>query len=71
MTPKEKAQNLISKFDELLPSEGTTTGQTPIECALIAVNEILEYQSVVLESFPSDGYQPKYWAEVKAELEKL
>lgn len=67
MTPKEKAIELVKKFDELLPCEGTTTGQTPIDCALISVNEILKDE---LEIMPAK-WMSDYWEEVREELKKL
>lgn len=67
MTPKLKALELINKYDELLPCEGTTTGQTPIECVLIVVDEILKDE---LEIMPAK-WMHDYWEEVKQELNKL
>jgi hypothetical protein len=66
MTPQEKAKELVKKFDNLLPCEGTTTGQTPIDCALIVVEEIFSLIKG-LEWFKTE----RYWNEVKAEIEKL
>ncbi len=47
--------------------------QEPIikQSALIAVDEILKFQDVLLDIFPSDGYDPEYWQQVKEEIEKL
>jgi len=46
MTPKEKAEELILKFKEL-PQEGTMmfylAFEISKECALIAVDELIEY----------------------------
>lgn len=67
MTPKEKAKELYNKFNELLPCEGLTTGETPILCALIAVDEI---RSDELEIMPGK-WMDDYWKEVKDELFKL
>jgi hypothetical protein len=61
MTPKEKAEELVDKFN--LPS-----GLMSIErkqCALIAVDEI--YNSGLLV-FVDDE---QYWHEVKQEIEKI
>ena len=68
MTPKEKAIELVNKFTVV----GLQRRNEGIQCAIIAVNEILEvtkteivrpdYNGVVLD---------KYWQEVKTELEKL
>lgn len=60
MTPKEKAEELVEKFD--LPS-----GLMSIErkqCALIAVDEMLD-----VIDYPSDIYL--FYLEVKKEIEKL
>ena len=68
MTPKEKAQDLVEKFDECL--NHLTSGTNGIEvyireravsCALIAVQEILSIQVV----------QNGYWGNVKKEIENL
>jgi hypothetical protein len=71
MTSKEKALQLVNKFDTeargidkykyALNSEILHTAK---ECALIAVDEVIGY-----------GYKPefpyKYWEEVKKEIESL
>ena len=64
MTPKEKAEELVSKYyflvDVLFEQK---------QCALIAVDEILE-EALGLDD---NDYQSKYdyWLEVKQEIEKL
>jgi isoaspartyl peptidase/L-asparaginase-like protein (Ntn-hydrolase superfamily) len=66
MTPKEKAKELVDKVIE-------TNGNAFFakQCALIAVDELIE----CLESY--DNYnatwasQVNYWQEVKQEIEKL
>jgi hypothetical protein len=69
MTPKEKAEELVSRFLSLSVShyddmyDGIRDGiRIPLakKCALIAVNEIID----------KDGYNNDYWKEVKQELEK-
>jgi hypothetical protein len=69
MTPKEKAQELVSKFKEL-PQEGTLMFYLAFEiskqCALIAVDEIL---LITRESYDIDHIN--WWQEVKQEIEKL
>jgi len=62
MNPKKKAKELINKFDKLFPCEGLTTGHTPIECALIVVEEIL-YTFVIGDN------EILFWQEVKQEIE--
>ena len=72
MTPKEKANELYSKYDDLLNKDFGN----PIvfdnqlkQCAYIAVDEILQHNC-----FVSTGIKPSvynYWQEVKHEIEKL
>jgi hypothetical protein len=73
MTPNEKAIELVKKFDKLLPCEGTTTAQTPIDCALISVNEILFTLNEVSEEDNSTyAYHTAiFYNQVKTELKKL
>lgn len=71
MTPKEKAEKLITRYSELLEiGLGNTVEELGAylhnkskQCALIAVHEIIEvaYWNGVKE----------YWNEVKQEIEKL
>ena len=63
MTPKEKAKELVNKFyiQEIKYYENITTAK---ECALIAVDEILN-----LDNFSIEGRVN--WQEVKFEIEKL
>ena len=79
MTPKEKAEHLVVKFDEYAESRISDSGRDfdkkycSKRCALIAVNEILESLSS-LDLHPLGTYtNPKieYWQEVKQEIEKL
>jgi hypothetical protein len=81
MTPKEKATQLCDAFYQKLPLERyvtTTDGdlsweynswQRTKECALIAVDEIIE-EALGLDD---NDYQSKfdYWLKVKQEIEKL
>ena len=73
MTPKEKAEDLVDKFYQTTPNEAWINEPLGIseeykawkqakQCALIAVNEILE---------ADDCYGRLYWEEVKQEIEKL
>lgn len=61
MTPKEKAKELVDKFKELYDY-----GSLSKECALIAVDELIElsHSSILISTI-------KYWKEVKQEIEKL
>ena len=80
MTPKEKADELVDKFTQ-------TNGNNFFakECALIAVNEIIEskkleylftFQEITLLNFTKDDRLVhskfiNYWKEVKQELENI
>ena len=77
MTPKEKAEELVDKMyfsrrykegEDYIPEQARIHAK---ECALIAVDEMLnEYPSQV----PKDSYEMErhlYWQEVKQEIEKL
>lgn len=71
MTPKEKALEIFNKMcssvDELLQLDVR-------ECALIAVDEILNVIPCY-EEYGSNGWvlidNSEYWEEVKKEIEKL
>lgn len=66
MTPKEKAEDLVSKY--LWPQrvfEELAKTKVAKECALIAVDEIIK------EHYPQDIKRCEYWQEVKQEIEKL
>lgn len=58
MTPKEKAEELVNKFDGV----GLHMRYEAIACALIAVDEIVLH---------CNQYEWKYWNEVKQEIVKL
>jgi hypothetical protein len=70
VTPKEKAKELVSKFNFEHTGETYILHQTVDEskrCALIAVDEIiLEMDSVML---PNPFKQ--YWQEIKKEIQML
>jgi hypothetical protein len=61
MTPKEKASWLVLNFMAKLLNLNMSK-----QCALVAVDEIMN----ALE-FNYVGYDKKYWADVKQEIEKL
>jgi len=77
MTPKKKAKELVDKFSLV----GLQQRNEGIQCALIAVDEILELKETQEEyQIQYDngewsreiGYRySKYWQEVKTEIEKL
>ena len=62
MTPKDKAKELVDKFTVV----GLQQRNEGIQCALIAVDEILDINSV-----DRDYYLCDYWNDVKEEIEKL
>ena len=73
MTPKEKAEELVDKFYYIPNSQGIFMMQDyqAKECALIAVDEILNENSI--REGNNDEiitYEP-YWLKVKQEIEKL
>jgi hypothetical protein len=59
MTPKEKAKDLFDKYWEEIEIGYNNSKQ----CALIAVDEIINYSDEWGDS--------EYWQEVKQEIEKL
>ena len=73
MTPKEKAEELIQKY--LKMNDGLIEEFIPIpkegakQCALVAVNEILQSHYALLTGIKPSTYN--YWQEVKTEIEKL
>ena len=72
MTPKEKAEELYSKYDLLFSAPWKKHISTK-QCALIAVEEIIN--AIYNEDF--DGHlidehdAASYWQEVKEEINKL
>ncbi len=73
MMPKEKADELIYKFAQIIPSSSYVAYEGGVQinfdlenskiCALIAIDEILKVIHTNMED--------KYWQEVKQEIEKL
>lgn len=61
--PKEKAKELVDKFTLV----GLQRRNEGIQCALIAVDEIIE----IFNDTDGFDYRLKYWQEVKQEIEKL
>lgn len=83
MTPKEKAKELYSKFeDAIIGLEGDEWYSSIKQCALIAVDEIIEsrkddsrfddtlFQITTHYITPHPMYLT-YWLKVKQEIEKL
>jgi hypothetical protein len=70
-SPKEKAEDLVSTFLDKLYNNGSLSFKRilhskAIECAIIAVNEILNINSV-----DKDYELSNYWNEVLEEINKL
>ncbi len=73
MTPKEKALELVDKFIEFTQDWDARDGYIndefrAKECALIAVNEVIE---ALHEHHWQNRLIIDYWEEVKHELEKI
>ena len=71
LTPKEKAKELVEKYRSISLLEKYNAKQ----CALIAVNEIIE-QWDYLDTYLADiggmaNPNLNYWLQVKNEIEKL
>jgi hypothetical protein len=64
MTPKEKAQELFDKM--LYCYQGHIDEYTAKQCALIAVDEILQELHIIYQH-----HERNLWVEVKQEIEKL
>ena len=76
MTLKDKAKELFDKYCYAIRTEETGSGYfTNIiyakQCALIAVDEILNLLINVYEFDEFNNGKVEYWQEVKKELEKL
>ena len=66
MTPKEKATELVDKFS----SVGLQQRNEGIACALIAVDEILNYQNQLLKNYKFK-IENSFYEQVKQKIEKL
>jgi CTP:phosphocholine cytidylyltransferase-like protein len=65
MTPKEKAEELVDKYDILQAIIEGFSFYDSKQCALIAVDEILS------EYWSHNTKRRDWWQEVKQEIEKL
>ena len=72
MTPKEKAEQLMLRFDQEVfdPYSEPTSFEEDKQCALIVVDEILEAIKFLNYGIQYIN-QREYWDEVKEEIEKL
>lgn len=69
MTPKEKSEELVRKYYTFglnNPAQSFSWYECK-ECALIAVDEILNHKN----NFIQTQFQFTYWQEIKQEIEKL
>jgi hypothetical protein len=77
MTPKQKAKELVEKYEKYIFNRFTTDEDWVkcVECALIAVDEIIEIEPYkrrfILFEKARFNDQTQYWKEVKEEIEKL
>jgi hypothetical protein len=69
MTQKEKAINLIRKFNTNDNFDFLGGVKRAKQCALIAVDEILT--AIDWHEFETPNKQIEYWQEVKQEIENL
>ena len=71
MIPKDKAKELVLKYEKILFNRFTTEEDWVkcVECALLAVDEILSLN--VFEYYSDWTNTIEYWEEVKREIEKL
>jgi predicted methyltransferase len=80
MTPKNKAEELINSYRIILMNEDTECGNEILctsiakQCALIAVDQVIEMLDVVCESksydpFEAPMYDLKEWKQIKEEIE--
>ena len=70
LTPKEKAKELFSKYQNIYITEDSMgiDDELAKQCALIAIDEII---SIKLLWFQKDTEHLDFWKEVKEELLKL
>jgi hypothetical protein len=72
MTPQEKAKELVEKM-YLVHSNFASeiTMYFAKQCALIAIDEILNISYFIHEPTEDDELYKNYWQQVKQEIEKL
>jgi|LakMenE18May11ns_1017448.scaffolds.fasta_scaffold7652142_1 hypothetical protein len=68
MTPKEKAQELVLKYLRIENTNDWWSKVPAKQCALIAVDEIINNVLVGIDLPSTWG---NYWKQVKTEIEKL
>ena len=72
MTPKEKARELYNTYEQLGRdfTRGVSMNEFAKQCALIAVDEILDVDCFDMSEEHFDNHI-EYWQEIKHEIEKL
>ena len=65
MTPKENAEELVWQYSRALQLWDEENSLKAIQCALIAVDEILQSNNLY------NSIKTKFYLEVKQEIEKL
>lgn len=68
MTAKEKAKELYNKY-EFVYIQNYTSSHEVKQCALIAVNEIIDFNNALM--FTEGSFAHQYWLDVKDELERM
>ena len=66
MTPKEKAKELVDKFNVV----GLQQRAEAYQCAVIAVDEIIASNPIAFDE-DDNCIEKNWWQEVKTEIEKL
>ena len=77
MTPKEKAKELVEKYSDIsiiypvIDENGIHLENKSKECALIAVDEIINSNPTIINGVSDFRINIYYWEAVKKEIEKL
>jgi hypothetical protein len=74
MTPKEKAEELVNRFEN--ETHSLVKDEDAKQCALIAVDEMIESMPTDYNVWKDNGANfvnayTYYWTQVKQEIEKL
>jgi hypothetical protein len=72
MTPQQKAKELVNKFYRIIPLDKMTIDfDLAKNCALIAVDELLETTKRYDYTLGPNPSYNDYWLKVKYQIEKL
>jgi len=73
MTPKEKAEELYNKYEQLGKdfTRGVSMAEFAKQCALIAVDEVIKTIPDASDYDSPYNHELVYWQLVKEEIEKL